>query len=69
MSIFTKKKVTKDGFIWLIVTKKAKNLFITDLFPIYELFEDDTENVITTMKQLNQAIEEGREIGIEVGYL
>jgi len=62
-------KVTKDNFVWKIVTNRAKNIFISDLFDLYILYCDDSESVIETFEELNIALDNGYDIGIEVGKL
>jgi hypothetical protein len=62
-------KVTKDGFVWLVVTEKAKEILSSGLFELYELYDDDSECLIPSMDELTLALETGAEIGIEVGYI
>jgi len=61
-------KITKDGFVMLIVTDSAKELFSSGALPIYELF-DESESQILTREHLEKALEWGNEIGVEVGFL
>jgi hypothetical protein len=58
-----------DNFVWLDVTPKAKEMFNSGLFELYELHDDNSESLIETMDELNEALEQGRTIGIEVGRL
>ena len=58
-----------DNFVWLIVTDKAKEIFISGLFTLYILHEDNSESLIEGFGQLVEAIEDGLDIGIEVGHL
>ena len=62
-------KVTKDYFVWKLVTDKAKEVFNSGLFDLYILFEDDSESFIETIEDLNIALKNGQNIGIEVGWL
>ena len=62
------KKIVND-FIWLIVTDKAKEIFNADLFQLYTLHDDGTEALIETFEDLNEALENGLDIGVEVGYI
>lgn len=62
------KKIVND-FIWLIVTDKAKEIFNADLFQIYTLHDDGTEALIETFEDLNEALGNGLDIGIEVGRI
>jgi hypothetical protein len=58
-----------DGFVWLIVTSKAKEVFTSGLFEVYELHEDGSESLIESMDELNEVLERGGDIGIEGGHL
>jgi hypothetical protein len=58
-----------DGFVWLIVTDKAKEVFTSGLFEVYELHEDGSESQIGSMDELNEVLERGGDIGIEGGHL
>lgn len=60
---------THDGFIWLLVTNKAKEVYNTGLFELYRIYEDDSEALIETGEELDEALEHGAKIGIEVGQL
>lgn len=62
------KKIVND-FIWLIVTDKAKEIFSADLFQLYTLHDDGSEALIETFEDLNEALENGFEIGVEVGRI
>jgi hypothetical protein len=62
-------KITKDGFVWLIVTDSAKELFSSGALPIYELYEDGTEALITGQLMLQHALNYGNDIGVEIGSL
>lgn len=62
-------KVTADGFVWLLVTEKAKEVFNSGLFSLYILYEDDSESLIQDFEDLDKALEYGLDIGIEVGHL
>ncbi len=56
------------GFIWLLVNDKAKEIFKSGLFELYQLWEDGSESLILTYTELQIAIDLGRNIGIEVGH-
>lgn len=58
-----------DGFAWLIVTDKAKEIFNADLFQLYTLHDDGSEALIETFEDLNMALDNGLDIGIECGYI
>jgi hypothetical protein len=61
-------KITQDGFVWLIVTDSAKELFSSGALAIYEIF-DDSEAQILTREHLDKALEWGNEIGVEIASL
>jgi hypothetical protein len=61
-------KITADGFVWLIVTDSAKELWSSGALPIYELF-DESEAQILTREHLDKALEWGNEIGVEIAPL
>jgi len=60
-------KITKDGFIWKIVTDQAHRLFNSEIFELYALRDDDSEYLIKTYTELCQALNDGLKIGLEVG--
>ena len=63
-------KITKeDQFVWLIVTEKAKEIYISGLFELYILHDDDSESLVEGFGQLTEALEDGKDIGIEVGFI
>ena len=62
-------KITKDNFVWLLVTEKAKEIWSSGLFSLFILYEDDSESLIEEYEDLNLANERGNNIGIEVGHL
>lgn len=62
-------KVTKDNFVWKIVTHKAKDILASGIFELYVLYDDDTEGLIEDLEDLELALKEDRDIGIEVGQI
>jgi len=62
-------KIESEGFVWLLVTEKAKEVFITGLFDLYILYSDDSESKIEGFGQLVDALDNGFDIGIEVGHI
>lgn len=63
-------KTTKDGFVWKLVNDKAKEIFNSGLFELYELHDNDgAESLIETAEDLNTALKNGSDIGIEVGFV
>ena len=63
-------KVTKDLFVWKIIThKQASDIFYLNLFPVYKLNEDDSKVMIESEEDLLDAYYEKAVMGIEVGQL
>ena len=62
-------KITADGFVWLLVTEKAKEIWNSGLFSLFVLYDDDSEALIEDFKELELALANGLSIGIEVGHL
>ncbi|CAB4151996.1 hypothetical protein UFOVP595_40 [uncultured Caudovirales phage] len=58
-----------NDFIWLIVTEKSKEIYLNELFELYILHDDNTETLIEDFMQLNLALEDGEDIGIEIGFM
>jgi hypothetical protein len=61
-------KTLKDGFVYLLVTDKAKDVYASGVFELYALHEDESESLIESHEQLNEALEQGLHIGIGVGH-
>lgn len=62
-------KVTKDNFVFKIVTHKARDIFNSELFSLYILHDDDSESLIENLDDLNLALKHNYDIGIEVGHI
>ena len=63
-------RVMSDGFIYKLVDgSKAKDIFALGLFELYILWEDDSESLIETHNTLNDALENGYDVGIAVGNI
>jgi hypothetical protein len=58
-----------DGFVWFIVTDKAKELFHTGLFELFAVYPDGSEGLLDNYELLSAALEKGLEVGIEGGYI
>jgi len=60
-----------EGFVWLLITDKAKEVYQSGLFDgsIYVLYDDDSEDACETYEDLLKALENGCDIGIEVGHV
>ena len=61
--------VFKDGFVWLDVTHKAKEIFSSGLFELYVLYDDESEGLVESIDEINEALELGLTIAIEGGHL
>lgn len=61
-------KITRNLFIWKIVTEKVTEIFSSGLFEVYALHEDDSESLVDDILKLKEFQEQGLEFGIEVGY-
>lgn len=59
---------TSDGFVWLRVNHKAKEIFQSGLFELYEINDDESERLIESAEDLNLVLENGYDICIEVGF-
>lgn len=62
-------KITQDGFVWLIVTDSAKELFSSGALTIYHLHDDGTESQIIGQLDLQVALDSGDDIGVEIAFL
>ena len=56
-------------FVWHVITNKSKEIFNSGLFEVYILHDDDSESLCTTIDDINEALERGEELGIEVGFI
>ena len=58
-----------DGFVWLIVTNKAKEIFSSGVFELFAVYPDGSEGLLDNYDLLREALENGLDIGIEGGYI
>jgi len=58
-----------QGFVWFLVTDIAKEVYQSGLFLLYVLHDDNSESLVEDFSEINEALENGEEIGIEVGHL
>ena len=62
-------KVTEDNFVWKVLTEgQAKFVFISGVFELYILYIDESETLVESIEQIETAIKQGAELGIEVGF-
>ena len=58
----------KDGFVYKLVTPdKAQTILYQNLFELYVIYDDDSESLIESLSDLDEAIKQNNEIGIPVG--
>jgi len=61
-----------DGFVWLIVTHKAREIWASDLFELFIIYDDGSEasvygyGIDAALEMVEKHV---LEIGIEVGYI
>jgi len=58
-----------DGFVWLLITEKAKEVYVSGNFEVYALHDDGSESLIEEYDQLIEYQNQGLDFGIEVGFL
>lgn len=58
-----------DGFVWVLITEKAKEVFSSGLFDVYKLHFDNSESLCESYADINDALEYGLELAIEGGWL
>ena len=58
-----------DGFVWHVVTEMAENIYFSDTFELYALYDDGSESLIVSFEDLQTCLEFGLDIGIEVGKI
>ena len=60
-----------DGFVWLLITDKAKEVYQSGLFDgsIYVLYDDLSEGLCESYEDLLKALENGCDIALEVGHI
>jgi hypothetical protein len=58
-----------NEFIWLLVNNKAKEVFNSGLFELFILDIDGFEYMATDIQDIDKALANGLDIGIEIGHL
>ena len=58
-----------NGFVWLLVTSKAKEIWSSGTFEMFILEDDGTYTPIELYGDIEYALECGLPIGVEVGRL
>lgn len=59
-------KVTKDGFVWLVISKEAAYQMFSSDIEVFKLYEDDSE---ASCENENDIRFHSEEFGIEVGFI
>lgn len=58
-----------NGFVWLLVTYKAREVMQSGLFDVYALYDDGSESLCVNQQDITSALDDGLELAIEVGHL
>lgn len=58
-----------DGFVWQLITEKAKEVYGSGLFDVYKLHNDGSESLCESYADINDALEVGLDLALEVGHL
>lgn len=61
-----KPKVTKDGFVWLVISKEAAYQMFSSDIEVFKLYDDDSE---ASCENENDIRFHSGEFGIEVGFI
>lgn len=62
-------KVTNDNFVWKVLSEtQAKFIFISGVFDLYLLFDDESDTLLETFPEIEKAFEKGIKVVIEVGF-
>lgn len=63
-------KITKDNFVWKLVTQdQAEFIFSLELFDLYTLHSDNSESLIEDFDEIKTIFDNGAKVGIEVGFI
>ena len=57
--------ITADGFIFMKVNDKAKEIFNSGLFELYAVYSDETESLIETFENLDMHLSNGDDVCIK----
>lgn len=60
--------ITRDDFVWLDVTSEIKNGELPSK-ELYAVYDDDSESLLESTEEVNEALEIGVRICIEVGHI
>jgi hypothetical protein len=65
----TNKMKIIDAYVWMLITDKAIEVYKSGLFEVYKLHNDGSESLCESYADINDALECGLELAIEVGDL
>lgn len=62
-------KNTDEPFVWMTLSEReARSVYFTGAFTMYKVYPDSTESEIDSYDSLNEALEDGVVVAIEVGH-
>ena len=62
-------KICPDGFVWKKLTSsETRKLFMANIFDLFKLYDDNSEGLIESEEELEECLNDGVDIGIEVGF-
>jgi hypothetical protein len=62
--------ITHDGFCWKVINEEqARAILEHEIMDVFQLYGDNSEGNIEDMNDLNEAINAGRQLALEVGFV
>lgn len=58
-----------NGFVWLLVTYKAREVMQSGLFDVFALYDDGSESLCVNQQDITSALDAGLDLAVEVGHL
>lgn len=68
-SNFMKVLKTYDDFLWLDITEIARSLWLAQDFELYALYDNESEQLISTESEFESAVNDKCIIAIELGFI
>jgi len=59
----------KDNFSWWIVTDIAEEIFCVEKIELYALHDDESDSLLESIEEIEEAKKMGMRIGMELGYI
>ncbi len=59
----------KDNFSWWVVTDIAEQVFLVDAIELYALHDDESDSLLESIEEIEEAKELGLKIAMELGYI